>query len=425
MSVSFRFGWVDAGPSPDTLSQVTMATLSVEAGGATVTSVLDRKNRIYSDEVVVPLFSVAEWLVTNWWHIWYEVEDTGEQRPEFESRHNLSFAGDGFVLPHLTMTPASGRMRLRWTHYRPRYTQIEFVDEGQEDVDCEALEWQFRDLIDAVIERLHGRPETSAAADNLHLAWNAVNDLNPDEREFSRAAGLLGIDPFDVYDGVAEAIVAFWEGTAPSVRDDALAVANEHSLARIGEWLDGALDILADDEQDNGWSDVRRALPPPLGVEPWTRGWALARAARERLVLGGRGGRVDFASDGHLAIPRYETKPPSSRIHGLVAADSPACVTAQRGESGTRFLTARALGEYLGRSAFGPGLLTSVSTDSQAQSRAFAAEFLAPAEALQRRLAGNDVEPERADDLAQEFGVSSQLIRHQIQNHNLATIVEY
>ena len=112
MSVSFRFGWVDAGPSPDTLSQVTMATLSVEAGGATVTSVLNRKNRIYSDEVVVPLFSVAEWLVTNWWHIWYEVEDTGEQRPEFESRHNLSFAGDGFVLPHLTMTPASGRMRL-------------------------------------------------------------------------------------------------------------------------------------------------------------------------------------------------------------------------------------------------------------------------------------------------------------------------
>jgi len=33
MSVRFRFGWVDAGPSPDVLTQSTMATLSVEAGG--------------------------------------------------------------------------------------------------------------------------------------------------------------------------------------------------------------------------------------------------------------------------------------------------------------------------------------------------------------------------------------------------------
>ena len=204
-----------------------------------------------------------------------------------------------------------------------------------------------------------------------------------------------------------------------------MAIASENSLTRVGTWLDEAIETLAKNQNDSDWADFRRALTPPVGVEPWTRGWALARATRDHLGLGGRGGPVDFASDGPLAIPRHETRPPSSRIHGLVAADSPACVTAQRGESGTRFLTARALGEYLGRSALGPGLLTSLSTDSQAQSRAFAAEFLAPAEALQRRLAGNDVEPERADDLAQEFGVSSQLIRHQISNHDLATIIEY
>ena len=105
MSVHFRFGWVDAGPSPDILASSTMATLSVDAGDATVTSVLDRGNRIYSDEVLVPLFSVAEWLITNWWHIWYEVPDTGEQRTEFESRHNLAFAGDGFVLPSPARAP--------------------------------------------------------------------------------------------------------------------------------------------------------------------------------------------------------------------------------------------------------------------------------------------------------------------------------
>ncbi len=235
MSVSFRFGWVDARPSPDTLSQVTMATLSVEAGGATVTSVLDRKNRIYSDEVVVPLFSVAEWLVTNWWHIWYEVEDTGEQRPEFESRHNLAFAGDGFVLPSLTMTPVSRRMQLQWTAYKPLHTRIEFVDEGRESVYRGELEVELRSLIDAVIERLHGRAETGPAAENLARAWNAINELDADERDFSRAAALLGLDPFDVQDRVANTIVAFWERVEPSVRDDALASATEDSLTRVAD----------------------------------------------------------------------------------------------------------------------------------------------------------------------------------------------
>ena len=223
MSVRFRFGWVDAGPSPDILAQSTMATLSVEAGGATVTSVLDRGNRIYSNQVVVPLFSVAEWLVTNWWHLWYEIEDIGEQRPDFAARHNLAFAADGFVLPSLTMTTASGEMQLRWAPYKPQHARIEFVDEGNERVARDELETELRNLIDSVIERLYGRPDTAPAADNLARVWNAVNGLDADELEFSRAAALLGLDPFDVQDDVADGIVAFWARTEPSLREDALA----------------------------------------------------------------------------------------------------------------------------------------------------------------------------------------------------------
>ena len=155
MSVHFRFGWVDAGPSTDKLAQFTMATFSVDAGGATVTSVLDRRNGLYRKEVVVPLFSIAEWLVTNWWHIWYEVGDTSEQSPEYDSRHNLAFAGDGFVLPHLSMIPDSGQMHLKWTKYKPEHARIEFVDEGLHCVEQEELEPQFRELIESVLERLY------------------------------------------------------------------------------------------------------------------------------------------------------------------------------------------------------------------------------------------------------------------------------
>lgn len=37
-----------------------MASLSIQAGGSTVTSVLDRGHRSYRDEIIVPLFPVAE-----------------------------------------------------------------------------------------------------------------------------------------------------------------------------------------------------------------------------------------------------------------------------------------------------------------------------------------------------------------------------
>ena len=425
MSVRFRFRWVDAGPSsgpsPDILAQSTMATLSVGAGGGTVTSVLDRSNRIYTDEVVVPLFGVAEWLVTNWWHIWYEIEDTGEQRPEFASRHNLAFAAEGFVLPSLTMTAASGRMQLRWVPYKPQHARIEFVDGGSERVARDELETEFRNLIDAVIERLPGRPDTAPAADNLARDWYAVNGLDADEIEFSRAAALLGIDPFDVPDQVATAIVAFWERADPSVRDDALASATEDSLARVAEWLDRAIPSLADIPTATDWPDIRQALPAMATTDPWERGYTLARATRHR--IGANSGRIDLPRQGPFAIPHRQTEPPSSRIHGIVATDTAACVIFPRGPTGTRFLVARALGEYLERTVPGPGLLSSLSTDSQAQSRAFAAEFLAPAGALRQRITRHSVDPEQADDLAQEFGVSSELIRRQIQNHDLATVL--
>ena len=84
---------------------------------------------------------------------------------------------------------------------------------------------------------------------------------------------------------------------------------------------------------------------------------------------------------------------------------------------------ARALGDYLGRSESGPALLSALATDRQARSRAFAAEFLAPSESLRRALAGrNPVEPEQVDELALEYGVSTEVIRRQMENHGLATV---
>ena len=419
MSVRFRFDWVDAPPSSDRLSRHTMAALSIEADGATATSVLDRSSRSLRDHVIVPLAPVAEWLVGNWWHIFHEVENTGEQRPDFECRHNLAFAGDGFVLPNLTMAPSDERIRLRWRRHKPTHARIEFVDEGEASVERETLEAQFRDLIDAVLERLRSHGLTLESLDG---EWAAINALDPDERKFSRAAALLGVDPFDVPDPLASAIVRFWEHTEPSIRDDALATAaSADCLPQVGRWLSQAFEDL-EETANSGWADVRRALPQPAAAEPWMRGYALARSLR-RQIGAGDSGRFDFARNGSLALHSHERPAPSTRIQGLVAADAPACVLPPRGESGRRFLQARALGDYLGRSGPGPAILSSLATDRQARSRAFAAELLAPAESLRRRLGSPLAEPEQVDELGHEYGVSTEVIRRQIENHGLATVV--
>jgi Zn-dependent peptidase ImmA (M78 family) len=54
--------------------------------------------------------------------------------------------------------------------------------------------------------------------------------------------------------------------------------------------------------------------------------------------------------------------------------------------------------------------------------RAFAAEFLVPHEMLKRELSGAMIGEDEIDDLAVEYGVSTFVIRHQIENHQLAQI---
>ena len=54
--------------------------------------------------------------------------------------------------------------------------------------------------------------------------------------------------------------------------------------------------------------------------------------------------------------------------------------------------------------------------------RAFAAEFLAPHEMLKSDLSGATIGEDEVDDLADEYGVSAFVVRHQIENHGLARV---
>jgi len=257
-----------------------------------------------------------------------------------------------------------------------------------------------------------------AALHSLGEAWNAIHELDREEIEFSTAAALLGIDPFDVDARLADSIAAFWRRVAPSIRQEALASCDESGLSCVGEWLDDALSALEATGKQNGWAEIRATVASVQADEPRRRGYELANSVRRHLGIGD--GRFEFEQDGSLAVRDSQAACPGNRILGLGATGAPACITIRKkGEAGMRFLLARALGDYIGRPEPGPGILTSLSTDRQAQSRAFAAELLAPAESLRARLGDEPAEDDTIDEFGREFGVSSHVILHQLENHGL------
>jgi len=80
--------------------------------------------------------------------------------------------------------------------------------------------------------------------------------------------------------------------------------------------------------------------------------------------------------------------------------------------------------DFLAIGAPALSLITRGQTEHQQRNRAFAAEFLAPALSIRRRLSSDHVSEEEVEDVALELGVSAFVIRHQIENHGLATIVD-
>ena len=390
-------------------------------GDDIVTGVFERlpsgRNAWPKKHVVVPLLHVAEWLVSNWWHLWYELPAVDDQRPEFESRHVLARAGEGLVLPKLEIISDAERAHLRWSRWKPKRSAARFVTEGQADVSREALESEFRALIEAVLERAGSLSGGTENYESLKTAWEAINSLGQAEVQLAQAATLLGENPFDIDDSVARQIVAFWEATPPSIREEVLASSSAEALSSVGKWLNDSLARLEESYDGIRWSAVRDATSAHQPGPPRTRGHALANGVR--ILLEPRGGRFDFDQSGALGVPVLESIPPCRHIQGLVGSFNPACVAGPSDEAGKKYLQARALGDYMAHVEPVPGILSSLATDRQAHSRAFADQFLVPVDSIRARLEGRQLNEEAIVELCTEFGVSGDLVRRQIHNHRL------
>ena len=163
------------------------------------------------------------------------------------------------------------------------------------------------------------------------------------------------------------------------------------------------------------------------GLTPWQYGYRQARDLRSRLGISGPiPADLIFILQEALSFEILPLDAPA----GIEAIAAPGRAhTATFGitkqiarEESRRFVLCRALSDSLALQT--PTLVTRSQTEHQQRNRAFAAEFLAPAAALRERLPRNRLTEEDLEDLAQEFRVSGFVIRHQVENHQLATVTE-
>ena len=346
----------------------------------------------------------------------------------------MGSCGDGYALPNLEIVSSGSRTHLSWERAASRWTRVEFLEEGQTWVDGLEFRHACADLIDAVVLRLAslGIEETL-----LQEEWAAIQATESDEeeREFCHAAAGLGWDPYDLDDPERDALLRLADEMG-EMMDEAVQVMNPTSLRAQSSSIISAMEAARRTRLplrrldffsfDLGLSTVK--------APPWQVGYDWAHQLRQELELDGQplptmktladalGEREDLLEQATRRTGLTETP----LVDGVVTLDNNRCVSfvcRQPRQQGKRFSFCRALAEVL-TSPQTVALLTGAHSERQGRNRAFAAEFLAPSSGLRERVRRTVVDREEVDDLAWEFGVSSFVIQHQIENHEIARLAE-
>ena len=407
----------------------TFAALRLEIRGEIVTKVHDRRAMTVRDSIYVPLYPVAEWIVSNWWFLGHEFGNPAKKgTASFRRRHALGTSTDGYALPRLEIVSSGSRTQIDWGGESSSRTKVDFLGAGHASVAREEFLNACQNLIDRVIRRL--------VAFDIHDTflqeeWAAIQGSTTEESDFCKIAAGLGWDPYAL-DDLRRRQVLQVSAELGNLGGEAIPVLD--STNPVGETR-AIISALKEAESNHlQLKNLRRLMrkKPIRSGYPWDVGYALAREVRRGLHLNGQPIPTLESLAGvlneDLEVIDHATRP-IARLDSLRLIDG-VVVTHEHervsigmrrvGQLGRRFLFCRALGEVI--ASDGQSLITRGHTERQQRNRAFAAEFLAPSTTLRQRISNSILSADEVDDLAEEFGVSTQVVIHQLQNHRIAQV---
>ncbi len=434
--VRFEFDWVDSDGINGPELSTTWAALQIVARDSVITRILDRRSKSVRDFIFVPLYPLAEWLATHWWFLANDYPNSNKLNdPEFRHRHSLNSSSEGYAFPDVQVTSSGTRTLLVWTSGAPKWSKVEFLDQGYASINSAEFRQACSDLIDSVIRRLE-----SSGIENSYLQeeWAAIQstELDEEELEFCESAAGLGWDPYDLDYSQRDDLLSLSKALG-ELTSEAVQVVNPSNICDQSSAIVSAIEASKKKRLPIGHLNSKRenVAVSFLGNSPWQVGYERARNFRKRLRLDGVPIRdipnLAKVLDLNLEIVNEVTNPvqglsKTPLIDGVVMLNddqSASLAFRQFSDTGKKFGLCRALAEVLLPFQSG-ALLTQSHSERQQINRAFAAEFLAPADSIRHKVTRQVVDDEEIDDLADEFGVSPFVIKHQIENHRIGKLAE-
>lgn len=426
----FDFEWVSVSKTGIPEHDATWADLEIEVGGNLVTQVFDTRASSVRSRLRVPLYPLAEWLATNWWFLHYEVQRAGRSTSAtYERRHNMRFAREGYALPALLIEPQGDYITIRWGKEDLHHYDIQFISSGTKYVSGDAFSGEIGNLLNSVEQRLE---DAHVRRTLFQDEWHAIQQADNDEKAFCQAAAQLGCDPYALTTDQQEAIIRAASMIPAEIHSAFYQTADIEHLNQNASLLKNEVERT---KQVGGRARKLHSLRHGVTVNtnglPWNTGYDYARQVRKHIGLNGQPldslhDVVDvfsFSDDNALNQHRHVSGTPSDLFDGLAATQNEEVGFSikQTRESSEKFTLCRSIFQYLTNPAQTTHLVTRALSEEQQKSRAFAAEFLAPSQALKSKLSGPVIDENEVEDIADYYGVSTYVIIHQLNNHKLVS----
>lgn len=373
----------------------------------------------YRPGPLVSGYHAAEWFAWNWWRLRSEPR---APTPDWAFAHRMTSIGEGYVWPNLTIFSDGLRTALiSSASSRPDAKPFRYIGSPALIVPSSDFEAALDAFLPRIIGRLRdqGVPET-----NLDRLWRDLlaERSDPEVAKRRRLEALLGRDPEGADDDTVERLVA--EASRLGEQSVEEVAAEAARGAEILTW-DRLRELASRRGRHTSPRDAARLTVRPdttrsADTAAWRVGADAARALREQERLGVEPVTASRLAEMAGTLESTVTEPGlgDSPISFVLDSDprEGSVVLRSRWVTGRRFDLARLIGDRLMASDGALHPATRAYTYRQKAQRAFAAELLAPFEAVDDMLA-DDYSMERQQDVAEHFDVSPMTVDTLLKNH--------
>jgi len=415
-SINVDWETLDKGPPEE---RACFAALGIQAHGVWLTEGRDALANRLRNAPLLSAYSLAEWMAWNWWRLRWEPRSSAR---DWVYAHRLTTIGGGYIWPNITVFSDGERIALiaKPTSERPQ-TPFRYIANVAAVIQASEFEVEVDNFIDQTLQRLDGE---RIGDTNLAAIWKGVLEerRTPELTYARKLEALLSQEPDEADPRTIAQLIKDAAALSMAAIEE---IAADRSPGQSVPTADELKEIADKKGFDASPRDRARLAPghgtPKIGQVPaWRMGTDVARALRDQERLDGK--PISNALLAKLAgthVVALNERSSGASISFALDSDvqHSRVVLRSKWESGRRFELARLLGDRLA----GPkgGRLfpaTRAYTYRQKMQRSFAAEFLAPFDAVDEMLSG-DYSMENQLEVASHFNVSELTVRTLLLNH--------